>query len=223
MRMLAALAVVGLVMAGLSAFAVLAGQDLIGARPLVALEPGKLPSLLPSDTHLLVESGAIERFLDQLDGTPPDWASVYGHGHHDPGHDERLFNLNRERDRLREGKATLQWTVTFLWSGELSGYDPKSGGFSVAVGPKFTPTSWGIVRFKPEELPSNLLAVPNPSQREKLRRKFEKGQRIEVQVALTGKLIPEESIVYDFSHEEEGRGLIMPVVRVERIDYLLVR
>jgi len=223
MRMLAVLAVVGLVIAGPSAFAVLAGQDRIGVRPLLTPELGQLQSVLPSDTHLLVEAGAIEQFMDQLDGTPPDWAVVYGHGHHDSGHDERLFNLNRERDRLREGKTALQWTVTFLWPGELSGYDPKSGGFSVAVGPKFTPTRWGIVRFKPEELPPNLMAIPNPSQRETLRRKFEKGQHIEVHVAMTGKLIPDESIVYDFSHEEEGRGLIMPVVRIERIDYFLAR
>jgi hypothetical protein len=219
--MLAALAVVGLVTAGPSAFTVLAGQDRIGVQPLLTLNLDELPSLLPSDTHLLVEAGAIEQFMDQLDGAPPDWGAVYGHGHHDPGHDERLFDLNRARDRSREGKAALQWTVTFLWPGELSGYDPKSGGFSVAVGPKFTPTRWGVVRFKPEELPSNLMAIPNPSQREKLRRRFEKGQRIEVHVALTGKLIPEESVVYDFSHEEEGRGLLMPVVRVERIDYFL--
>jgi hypothetical protein len=38
---------------------------------------------------------------------------------------------------------------------------------------------------------------------------------------MTGTLIPSESIVYDFSHGEEGRGLIMPVVRVERVDVLL--
>lgn len=40
---------------------------------------------------------------------------------------------------------------------------------------------------------------------------------------MTGRLIPEEPIVYDFSHDEEGRGLIMPVVRIERIDFLISR
>jgi hypothetical protein len=199
------------------------GQEVSGVRPLLAPDLSELRATLPAGTRLLTETVAIEQFLDALDGTPPDWATVYGHGHHDPGHDERLFDLNRVRDRLREGKAALHWTVTFLWPGELSGYDPKSGGFSVAVGPKFTPTRWGVVRFKPEELPSNLMAIPNPSQREKLRRRFEKGQRIEVHVAMMGKLIPEESIVYDFSHEEEGRGLVMPVVRIERIDYFLAK
>ena len=38
---------------------------------------------------------------------------------------------------------------------------------------------------------------------------------------MTGHLITEESVIYDFSHEEEGQGLIMPVVEVEQVDYLL--
>jgi hypothetical protein len=38
---------------------------------------------------------------------------------------------------------------------------------------------------------------------------------------MTGKLIPEESLIYDFSHDQAGLGMIMPVVRVERIDYVM--
>jgi len=38
---------------------------------------------------------------------------------------------------------------------------------------------------------------------------------------MTGRLIPGESLVYDFSHEEEGLGLIMPFVRVEQVDFVL--
>jgi hypothetical protein len=182
-----------------------------------------LKTLLPADSHLLIGPKAIEAFLDALDEAPPDWAAGYGHGHHDPGHDERLFTLNRERDAKREGNPTLGWLVTFVWPGELSGYDPKTGGFSVAMGPKFNPTRWGVVRFEFEDLPSNLTAVPNPSQRTRLRKQFEKGQKIEVHIVMTGRLIPNESIVYDFSHDQEGLGLIMPVVRIERVDYLLVR
>nr|MBI3614669.1 hypothetical protein [Nitrospirota bacterium] len=56
-----------------------------------------------------------------------------------------------------------------------------------------------------------------------LRRKLDKGERIEIEVAMTGRLIPEESLVYDFSHDEEGRGLVMPVVRIERIEYVMLR
>jgi hypothetical protein len=40
-------------------------------------------------------------------------------------------------------------------------------------------------------------------------------------VAITGRLLPEESIIYDFAHDEPGQGMVMPVVRVEKIDYLL--
>jgi len=76
------------------------------------------------------------------------------------------------------------------------------------------------VRFKPEELPSNLTAIPDPGQRETLWRRIGQGQPVEVDVALTGKLIAQESLIYDFSHDEEGRGVIMPVVRIERIDFV---
>jgi hypothetical protein len=220
MRMPAVLAIISLVT---QVSPVLYAQEPAGVRPLLKLDRTVLPSLLPSDTRFLVDADQIERFLGELDGTPPDWAQVYGQGHHDPGHDDRLFALNRERDAGRDGKPALQWLVTFVWPAELSAYDPKTGGFRVAVGPQFTKTRWGVVRFKPENLPANLTAVPNPSLRETLRRKFEKGERIELDVAMTGRLIPEESLVYDFSHEEEGRGLIMPVVRIERLDYLLLR
>ena len=48
-----------------------------------------------------------------------------------------------------------------------------------------------------------------------------KGRTIDVLVVMSGRLIPEESIIYDFSHEEEGVGVVMPVVRIEQIDYLL--
>ena len=198
-------------------------EEANSTRPLLTQKLEGLRLVLPSDAHLLIETSAIEHFLDELDGTPPDWATVYGHGHHDPGHDERLFNLNRERDAKREGKPVLQWRVTFVWPGELSDYDPKNGGFRVAVGPKFNPTRWGIVRFKPEEVPSDLIVLPMAALRDVLRTRLGKGEHVEIEVAMTGRLIPEESIVYDFSHDEEGRGLIMPVVRIERIDYLLAR
>lgn len=197
-------------------------EEPAGARPLVTVTPARLRAALPPDTQPLIEAAAIERFLDGLEGSPPDWAAVYGHGHHDPDHDERVFNLNRERDAKREGHPSLQKRITFVWPGELS-YDPQRSVFSVAVGPKFFPTRWGVVRFKPEDLPANLEAIPNLVQRASLRKQLLQGKRIEIMVAMTGRLLPEESIVYDFSHDEEGRGLIMPVVRVEQIDYLLIK
>jgi hypothetical protein len=199
------------------------GEDTIGTRPLLTIALKDLHTILPPDCHILIDPHSIEQFLDALDGNPPDWGLVYGHGHRDPDHDERLFTLNRERDAKREGKAALQWTVVFLWSAELSRYEPTAGGFGIAIGPIFTPTKWGLVRFKPKEVPSNLVVIPDPSTRDALRRQLEAGQKVDIEIAMVGRLIPEESIVYDFSHDEEGLGLIMPVVRIERVEYLLAR
>ena len=199
------------------------GEDAFGTRPLLTTAPKDLSTILPPDCHILIDPHSIQQFLDALDGNPPDWGLVYVHGHHDPALDERLFTLNRERDAKREGKEALQWTVVFLWSAELSRYDPTAGGFGIAIGPIFTPTKWGLVRFKPEEVPSNLVVIPDPSTRDVLRRQLEAGQKVDIEIAMVGRLIPEEAIVYDFSHDEEGLGLIMPVVRIERVEYLLAR
>jgi hypothetical protein len=198
-------------------------EDAIGTRPLLTIARKDLHTILPSDCHILIDPHSIEQFLDVLDGNPPDWGLVYGHGHHDPALDERLFTLNRDRDAKRQGKEALQWTVVFLWSADLSRYDPTTGGFSLASGPIFTPTRWGVVRFKPEEVPSNLVVIPNPSTRDVLRRQLDDGRKISIEIAMVGRLIPDESLVYDFSHDEKGLGIIMPVVRIERVEYLMVR
>ena len=198
-------------------------EDAIGTRPLLTIARKDLHTILPSDCHILIDPHSIEQFLDVLDGNPPDWGLVYGHGHHDPALDERMFTLNRDRDAKRQGKEALQWTVVFLWSADLSRYDPTTGGFSLAIGPIFTPTRWGVVRFKPEEVPSNLVVIPNPSIRDVLRRQLNAGRKIGIEIAMVGRLIPDESLVYDFSHDEKGLGIIMPVVRIERVEYLMVR
>ncbi|WP_447984127.1 hypothetical protein [Nitrospira sp. Nam74] len=162
----------------------------------------------------------IERFLEALDGTPPNWQAIYGD--HGDGHDERLFELNRNRDRLREGRDGLTRRLTFLWSGELSSYDADLGGFHVAMGPKLIPTRWGVVRFKADSLPSNLVAVPPATLNDSLQKRMREGGRIEIEVAITGRLLPDESIIYDFAHDEPGQGMVMPVVGVEKIGYLFV-
>ena len=200
---------------------ILLADEPLGVTALLSVRLRDVQTHVPPDTHVFIEAAAIEQFLRELDGVPPDWATVYGHGHHDPGHDERLFNLNRERDAKREGNDALHWRIAFLWSGELSTYDQESGGFRIALGPKFTPTSWGVVRFKYDDLPGNLVAVATPPQRENLLRSIDQGQSIEINVIMLGRLIPEESIVYDFSHDQEGLGLIMPVVKIEQVLYLL--
>ena len=198
-------------------------DDAVGTRPLLTITINDLFTILAPDCRILIEPSSIELFLNALDGNPPDWGLIYGPGRHDPNVDERLFTLNRERDAKREGKEALQWTVVFLWSAELSRYDPTAGGFGIAIGPIFTPTKWGLVRFKPKEVPSNLVVIPDPSTRDVLRRQLEFGQKIDMEIAMVGRLIPEESIIYDFSHDEEGLGIIMPVVRIERVEYLLAR
>jgi hypothetical protein len=151
------------------------------------------------------------------------WAALYGHGHQDPGHDDRLFSLNRKRDARRAGHQALEKALAFVWSGELSRYDPETDGFPVALGPKLVKTAWGVVRFKPEEAPGNLSVRTDVIRREQWRRQIEEGRQVEIDVVMTGKLIPEESIVYDFSHDEEGLGLIMPFVRVERVELVLIQ
>jgi hypothetical protein len=196
-------------------------EDAIGVRPLLTIAHKDLHSILPPDCQILIDPHSIEQFLDALDKNPPDWGLVYGHGHHDPDHDERLFTLNRERDAKRAGNSALTQLITFIWFGELSRYDAKAGGFRVVVGPKHTPTRWGVVRFKYEDLQGELVAKASAALRGELEERFARGETVDITVAMTGRLISEESVVYDFSHDQEGLGVIMPVVKVERLDYLL--
>mgnify|MGYP003551178579 FL=1 len=76
------------------------------------------------------------------------------------------------------------------------------------------------MRFKHEDLPSTLIALAGQGTA-KLRTRIQQGTPAPVAVLITGRLIPEESLIYDFSHEAEGLGLIMPVVRVESVDFVL--
>jgi hypothetical protein len=200
--------------------ATIQAEDGIELRPLRTIPPTQLASILPPDTQVLVERSAIEAFLAALEGAPPDWSTIYGRGHQDPEHDERLFNLNRERDAARAGNPVLNRRVAFVWPGELSGYDPDTRSYAVAVGPEFHPTGWGMVRFKPEEFPNNLRVRPNKKLADHISRSLAKHEKAHVLVVMAGVLIPFESIIYDFSHEEEGVGLIMPVVRVEQVEVL---
>ena len=119
------------------------------------------------------------------------------------------------------GNPGLTQLITFVWFGELSRYDEEAGGFRVALGPKLTPTRWGIVRFKYENLFGNLVAKASATLRSELEQRLAQGKSVDITVSMTGRLIPDESVVYDFSHDQEGLGVIMPVVKVERLDYLL--
>ncbi|HMI38910.1 MAG TPA: hypothetical protein VK500_03325 [Nitrospiraceae bacterium] len=196
-------------------------EDAIGTRPLLRIAHKELHSILPQDCHILIDPHSIEQFLDVLDGNPPDWGLGYSHGHHDPALDKRLFTLNRERDAKRAGNPALTQLITFVWFGELSRYDAEAGGFRMALGPKLTPTRWGLVRFKYVDLQGELVAKASATLRDELEQRLARDESVDITVAMTGRLIPDESVVYDFSHDQEGLGVIMPVVKVERLDYLL--
>ena len=198
-------------------------EEVLGARPLLTIAPKDLHTILPKDALILIDSRSLEQFLEALDKTPPDWNLVYGHGHDDPEHDERLFALNRERDAKRAGNSLLTQRITFVWLGELSRYDAETGGFRVVLGPKFTPTRWGVVRFKYEDVPGNLVAKVSSAMRGELEQRFARGESVDITVAMTGRLIPDESVIYDFSHDQAGVGVIMPVVKVEQLDYVLAK
>lgn len=198
-------------------------EEGLGIGPFQFLSPSQFAAIIPPDIRFLDDAPSIEKFLIILDGRPPDWPAIYGHGHHDPGHDDRLFALNRERDASRAGNPALAERIAFRWSGELSRFDPEVRGFSVAVGPVFTTTRWGQVRFKPDDLPGGLKAIPPADLLDRLQRELAAGKTVELAVIIIGRLVPEESIVYDFSHDQEGLGLIMPFVHVEEVHYLFFR
>lgn len=212
----------GLLLSGLLLLpSAIRAEDAAGLRPLRITPLTILHSILPAETQVLIERTAIEAFLTALEGVPPDWRTVYGYGHQDPGHDERLFNLNRERDAAREGNPVLNRPVAFVWSGELSRFDPKTKSYAVAVGPEFNATSWGLIRFKPEEFPNNLRVKPEKTFAGRISRGLAHHETVEVLVVMAGVLIPSESVIYDFSHDQEGVGLIMPVVKVGQVEVFL--
>jgi hypothetical protein len=196
-------------------------EDLTGRAPLVLLSGPDRVTNVVADSSIFDDAAPIEAFLTAVDGEPPDWPAIYGTD--GIGHDERLFALNRERDERRRANERLDQRMTFFWLGEISGIDGAGEGFRIAVGPKTIPTRWGVVRFKPENLPGNLLAIPDAEQRERLRADIGQGRTVEIQVAMTGTLVREESIIYDFAHEEAGRGMVMPVVWVKEIRYFMIR
>ena len=195
------------------------GDDTRASRLLVLTKMRDIQSLLPKDTLVLHDSVAIEKFLQALDGTPPSWAKL--HGKDGDRHDERLFALNRERDRLRAGRPALSQRITFIWEGVLSDYVSDKAGFGVAIGPEVIVTRWGQVRFKPESLPAELVAVPLLDLKESLHARVGRGETVKVLVAMTGRLVQNEALIYDFAHEDPDQGMVMPMVRVEQIDYLI--
>ena len=123
-----------------------------GVQPLLELDGQTIHSLIPASIQPLILSQEIEQFLQNLESAPPDWTQLR---HSDiTQQSERLFQFNRQRDKARAAKnAILEKPIAFLWAGILRQYLPEYQGFSLALGPELTHTSWGIVRFKPINLP----------------------------------------------------------------------
>ena len=191
-----------------------------GIQPLIQLEPQHLRQLIPLNTRPLLLPQELERFLHELEGLPPDWPTLQNPDHAEQS--ERLFQLNRERDKARlVHENLLQQPIAFLWSGFLRQYLPVYQGFSVALGPELTSTSWGIVRFKPMGLPDYLVAVPSLESARRFLVQLQHGEEIEIGVLFIGTLITDESLIYGFSHDGEEEGMILPVVQIQDVKYFL--
>ncbi len=191
-----------------------------GVQPLVELDGQRMHDFIPDHIQPLIVPQEIEQFLQQLEKEPPDWSQL----RHDDmtKQSERLFQLNRQRDTVRMAKnALLKQPVAFLWAGLLRHYLPEFQGFTIALGPELTTTSWGIVRFKPIDLPDYLVAVPTLDLREKLLARQQHGEHIDVLVICIGTLVSDESLIYGFPHDGHQDGMILPVVSIQKILYLL--
>ncbi len=187
-----------------------------GIQPLESL-PHDRALLTGEPIHTLLTAADQERFLNELEKQPPDWNQL-----HDPPGEElgtRLFDFNRQRDALRKEHPLMRQRVAFWWSGVLDEYREAHRGFSVVMGPEFTQTTWGLVRFKPLQLPHEMVAVPSADRLPTLWDRRVEGEPVEIGILFTGTLIPWESIIYAFSHDDEKQGLIMPVVQVDGVRY----
>ncbi len=190
-----------------------------GIQPLLRPVNQPLHTLIPASIHPLILPREIEVFLKKLESTPPDWTHLR---HHDLAvQSERLLQFNRQRDTARMRSQLIQQPIAFVWSGLIRQYLPKFNGFSVALGPEYIRTSWGLIRFKPQEIPDYLVAVPPKDLREELLSRQEHGENIEIKVICIGSLISNESLIYAFSHDDPQDGMILPVVSIESLMYML--
>lgn len=192
----------------------------MGIQPLLDLGGESIHSLIPAAIQPLILPQEIERFLQKLEETPPDWMQLQDTDITEQS--ERLFQFNRQRDTARADKhAILHRPVAFLWAGFLRQYLPDHEGFSIALGPNLTKTSWGIIRFKPVGLPDYLVALPAHDLRMDLLARQKTHEHIELVVVCIGKLISDESLIYGFSHDGHHDGMILPVVSVQKMMYFL--
>ncbi len=191
-----------------------------GIQPLVQLGQQPVHQLIPLNIRPLLLPQEQEQFLQELEGLPPDWRTLQDSDHTEQS--ERLFQLNRQRDEARlVHQNILQQPIAFLWSGILRHYLPEYQGFSVALGPELTSTSWGIIRFKPMGLPDYLVAIPSGESARQLLLQQQQSKEIEIGVLFIGTLVADESLIYGFSHDGKEEGMILPVVYIQNVRYFL--
>ena len=209
------MAVLGIVLVPTMIFA----EPSLGIAPLTALSNTTIKADISPEIRTLLTSREQQDFLSRLEGSPPNWESL----HNQPGeeHGKRLFSYNRTRDEARENHPLLKQRVAFLWSGILRTYQMDQQGFSVAMGPELTQTEWGIVRFKPVGLPHEMIAVPPSNLLAKLKAKVANQEQVEIDILFIGKLVPNESLMYAFSHDGNEEGMIMPFVQIDSVQYFL--
>lgn len=189
-----------------------------GIRPLIVLEKS-INAAIPGSVTFLDSSQSAEDFLAQLEGYPPDWKYLFGNNV-DERYD-RLFDESEKRDARREGNPLLDQPIAFLWDGFLTSVRDDKPGFAVSIGPKQIQTSWGIVRFKIAYLPLEMTAMPSTEIFDAIKQKRARKEEVEIQILFQGKLIPEESLMYDFSTKKAGEGMILPIVELTQVDYFL--
>lgn len=191
-----------------------------GIQPLQHIPNGYVHSLIKDQSiRPLLTAKEQETFLHELEKQPPQWDQL----HDPPGeeHGARLFDLNRQRDDIREGNPLLKQRIAFVWAGIIHEFHDGHKGFKVVMGPNPTQTTWGIVRFKPTGLPNEMVAIPPPSLLQALNTQISDGQPINVGILFTGTLIPWESIIYGFSHDGLEQGMVMPVVHIDGVQYFI--
>lgn len=196
------------------------GNDLPdGVRPLSITEGKPLKTFVPEGTIFLNDAATLDMFLKKVEGQPPDWKYLFGSNVEERY--DRLFDEMEKRDTARIGNSTANESVAFLWDGDLTSYRTQHKGFGVAIGPRQLPSPWGIVRFKIANQPSEMVAVPSSDLLTVLEKKRSSNEQVPITILFVGKLIPEESFMYDFSTVKEGEGMILPVVTVTKIYYFL--
>ncbi len=195
------------------------GQDAPeGIRSLQVLAK-PINTVIPSGVTFIDAPNIAEAFLTNLEGHPPDWKFLFGKNV-DERYD-RLFDESEKRDARRVGNANLDQPIAFLWDGFLTTVRDDKPGFAVSIGPRKIQTSWGIVRFKIAMLPFEMTAMPSSVVLETIKQKRARKEEVAIFILFQGKLLPEESLMYDFSTAKEGEGMILPIVNITKVDYLL--